>query len=100
MREVRRVTQLGGTISILIPNDPGMLYRLLRQATTLRVAKRENLYDEAQLVHALEHRNHYLQLESLLNHTFQNDQVETNSFPLRLRNYNFNALTVFHVTKQ
>ena len=98
-REVRRVTKKGGMISILIPNDPGILYRILRSMTTLRLAKKNNCYKQVQLVHAIEHRNHYLQLESLLREVFRNDVINTRSFPLIFRSYNLNAITIFHIKK-
>ena len=99
-REVRRVTKIGGMISILIPNDPGILYRILRRVTTLRLAAKHNCYDQAQLVHAIEHRNHYLQLETLLHEVFRSDEIKTSSFPFVFRNYNLNAITVFHIKKR
>jgi SAM-dependent methyltransferase len=99
-RELRRVTKTGGVISILLPNDPGITYRLLRRFTTLRTAKKYKKYYEAQLIHALEHKNHYLQLKTLLRYVFRKDQIETTSFPFRIENYNLNAITVFHITKK
>ena len=98
-REVRRVTKVGGMISILIPNDPGILYRLLRRFTTLRNAKKMGLRHEAELVHAIEHRNHYLQLRTMLEHVYRNDKIVTTYFPLRIRNYNLNAITVLQIKK-
>ena len=86
-------------ISILIPNDPGVLYRLLRGMTTLRAASKEGVYEEAQLVHAIEHRNHYLQLRRLLEIQFKKDKIPTSNFPLKFNSYNLNALTVFHIHK-
>jgi SAM-dependent methyltransferase len=96
--ELRRVTKEGGKISILIPNDPGIVYRLLRRLTTLRHAKKINLFAEAEIIHAIEHRNHYLQLETLLRYVFKNDELITRSFPFKWRCYNLNAITVFEVT--
>jgi phosphatidylethanolamine/phosphatidyl-N-methylethanolamine N-methyltransferase len=96
--QIRRVTKVGGKISILIPNDPGIVYRALRSITTLRNAKKLNLFTEAQIIHAIEHRNHYLGLESLLEYVFKNDELETRSFPFYWRSYNMNALTVFEIT--
>lgn len=98
-REMKRVTKTGGTISILIPNDPGILYRGLRGITTLRAAKKEGIYREAQLVHAIEHRNHYLQLKTLLNSQFRKDKITVSNFPFKINSYNLNALTVFHIHK-
>jgi phosphatidylethanolamine/phosphatidyl-N-methylethanolamine N-methyltransferase len=99
LSEIERVTKTGGTISILIPNDPGILYRLLRGITTLRAAKKEGLYEEAQLVHAIEHRNHFLQLRTLLESQFKKDRISFSSFPFKFKSYNLNALTVFHINK-
>jgi SAM-dependent methyltransferase len=96
--QIRRVTKVGGKISILIPNDPGIVYRALRRITTLRNAKKLNLFTEAQIIHAIEHRNHYLGLESLLEYDFKNDELVTRSFPFYWRSYNMNAVTVFEIT--
>lgn len=98
-REVRRVTKIGGVISILIPHDPGILYRILRMCTTLRVAKKLGLYKEAQFIHAIEHRNHYLQLKIILESVFHDDKISPDYFPFKLKGYNFNAITVFHIRK-
>ncbi len=98
-REIKRVTKTGGMISILIPNDPGVLYRSLRGMTTLRAAKKYGLYREVQLVHAIEHRNHFLQLKTLLENHFKKDDISISNFPFKFNSYNLNALTVFHIHK-
>jgi phosphatidylethanolamine/phosphatidyl-N-methylethanolamine N-methyltransferase len=98
-REARRVTKIGGTVSILIPNDPGILYRMLRGLTTLQTAKKNGLHEEVQLVHAIEHKNHYLQLRTLLAHVFRQDETTAAFFPLKIKSYNLNALTIFHIKK-
>lgn len=98
--QLRRVAKAGGTISILIPNDPGMVYSFLRSATTLRNAKKLGLLSEAKIIHAIEHRNHYLQLETLLEYVFRHDEIRARPFPFKRRNYNFNAVTVFEITKK
>jgi len=97
--QLRRVTKDGGKVSILIPNDPGIVYRFLRRVTTLRNAKKLSLYTEAELIHAIEHRNHYLQLKTLLESQFKNDKILVSSFPFKFSSYNLNALTVFHIHK-
>lgn len=99
LQEMRRVTKVGGTTSILIPNDPGILYRVLRGLTTLRIARKLGLLEQAKLAHAVEHRNHYLQLMSLSSLVFKNDDVTKSYFPIRMKSYNLNALTVLHVRK-
>jgi phosphatidylethanolamine/phosphatidyl-N-methylethanolamine N-methyltransferase len=99
-REIRRVTKIGGTLSILIPNDPGALYRTLRYLTTLRNAKKLGIKSEANLNHALEHRNHYLQLRVLLQHVFKSDEVKIHYFPFRIKGYDLNALTSFQIERK
>jgi phosphatidylethanolamine/phosphatidyl-N-methylethanolamine N-methyltransferase len=98
--EIRRVTKIGGIASILIPNDPGILYRILRNTTTNRNARKRGIEAEAKLNHALEHRNHYLQLIELLQHVFKFDRVVQDNFPFRIKGYDLNALTTFHIKRK
>jgi SAM-dependent methyltransferase len=97
--EIRRVTKVGGTASILIPNDPGIFYRILRSLTTNRNARKKGLKAEANLNHALEHRNHYLQLNALLREVFKSDRIIQNNYPFRIKGYDINALTTFHIVR-
>ncbi len=98
--EIRRVTKIGGVVSILIPNDPGILYRILRHATTNRNARKRGIEAKAKLNHALEHRNHYLQLVELLQEVFKSDRIVQNNFPFHIKGYDLNALTTFHIQRK
>jgi hypothetical protein len=71
----------------------------MRRISTLRAAKKEGIYKEAQLVHAIEHRNHYLQLRTLLENQFKQDKISLSYFPFKFSSYDLNALTVFHIQK-
>jgi len=97
LEEMRRVVRVGGCITILLPNDPGFMYRILRGITTLRTAKRKGLLDEVQLVHALEHRNHYLSLITLIKWVFASDKVKLRFRPFGIPSYNLNGLTVINI---
>jgi phosphatidylethanolamine/phosphatidyl-N-methylethanolamine N-methyltransferase len=99
-RELRRVIRRCGTISILLPNDPGIMYRLLRGLTTMRNARTEGLLEEIQLVHALEHRNHYLSLRTIAEWVYQDLRIEADYFPFKLKAYNLNAVTILHVKQK
>lgn len=99
LEEIRRVVRIGGVITILLPNDPGIMYRLLRGLTTLRAARKVGLLKEVQLVHALEHRNHYLPIKTLIEWVFASDDVKLSFKPMRVASYNLNALTVFHIER-
>jgi SAM-dependent methyltransferase len=99
LEEIRRVIRIGGYISILLPNDPGIMYRILRGLTTLRTARRQGILDKVQLVHALEHKNHYLSIRTLIKWVFENDEIKLNFKPFRIPSYNVNAITVITIKR-
>ncbi len=99
LRELRRVTKKNGKISILLPNDPGLMYRFLRGMTTLRKAKSAGLLFEVQLVHAIEHRSHYLAIQTFVNWVYKDDEIKKRYFPLKIKSYNMNALTCYTIQK-
>jgi ubiquinone/menaquinone biosynthesis C-methylase UbiE len=97
--EIRRVTKKGGAITLMVPNDPGIIYRLARWCTSVRRAKRIGKRDELELVHAIEHRNHFLQIYRFILTIFKEDKIQIRQFPFLFRSYNLNAFTVFHIIK-
>ncbi len=99
LEEIRRVVRVGGKITILLPNDPGIVYRLLRGVSTLRTAKKVGLLEEVQIVHALEHKNHCLAIKTLIKWVFSNDCIKLEFRPLRLPSYNLNAMTVLNIKR-
>ena len=98
--EIRRVTKVGGVVDIFLPNDPGATYRALRAITTLRVARRLDILEEAQLMHALEHRNHFLGIKQIAKKVFENDTLKVVGFPFVLDFYNLNAFSVFRICRK
>lgn len=99
LEEMRRVVRIGGYITILLPNDPGVAYRTLRGITTLRAAKRHGLLSEVQLVHAMEHKNHYLSIRTLIKWIFEDDEIKLGFKPFGFSSYNLNALTVINIRR-
>jgi phosphatidylethanolamine/phosphatidyl-N-methylethanolamine N-methyltransferase len=97
LQNARKVTKNGGLISIALPNDPGLMYRFLRSLTTLRNAKRLNKLNEIQLIHAKEHRNHFLSLEWLIREVFKDDVILKRSIPFAIHSYNLNPLTIYQI---
>jgi len=100
LREMLRVTKPGGVISILLPNDPGFVYRIIQNLTTFKNAKQRGLESQARLHHAREHRNHYLGLLTFIQNEFIDQTIQCKYFPLGVKSFNFNALTVVHVNKK
>ncbi len=97
LQNARRVIKHNGVISIALPNDPGIMYRALRAITTLRYAKKANKRDNIQLIHAKEHRNHFLSLEWIIREIFTSDEILKASFPFQFSSYNLNALTIYQI---
>lgn len=99
LKEIRRVVRVGGRITLLLPNDPGIVYRLLRGLTTLRAAKKVGLMNEVQLVHAIEHRNHYLSIKTLIKWVFAKDKIRLKFKPFWFPSYNLNAFTLIDILR-
>lgn len=100
MQEIRRVTKVGGTIDILLPNDPGFMYRTLAFFSSGIKAKKLKVFPLYKIVKALEHKNHYLSLISLLKSVFCNDYLKFTFFPLKIKSYSLNIFTFIHVIKK
>lgn len=100
IQEIRRVLRIGGKAFILVPNDPGISYRIIRHFTSVRRAKKLNFKKELQDLHYREHRNHYLSLLNYINGVFSYDEKNFSFFPFFFRGYDINLLTRVKVTKK
>ena len=99
LTEVRRVLKVGGLARILIPNDPGLAYRIVRSLTSVNRAKKLSRRDELQSLHYREHKNHYLNLVHVSDFVFQKDRIKRVSFPFYFSGYDFNLLTRIIIQK-
>jgi phosphatidylethanolamine/phosphatidyl-N-methylethanolamine N-methyltransferase len=95
--EMRRVTKSGGVVSLLIPTDPGLAYRLGKALTSGRAARRRGIGPLHDLVGALDHPNHFRSIRTQLMHAFRDDLPQIDWFPWRLPGVDTNAFVVFHV---
>lgn len=98
-KEIRRVLKNQGSISLLLPNDPGIFYRVFWKLTTLRNAKKSGLAASARINHARQHRNHYLGLMILLKENFKEDKIRVIGLPFIFSSYTWNVLTVVYIKK-
>jgi ubiquinone/menaquinone biosynthesis C-methylase UbiE len=97
LREISRVAKKGAEISILLPSDPGILFRLARFLFANKSLKKfeiENIY----LLRALEHRNHYTSLDAMINSIFSN--VSANNYPFFMKSYDLNLFTIYKIVKE
>ena len=86
--EAKRVTGDGGLISIYLPCDPGMLYRILRHLVLTRRAK--ELKIDYKLINAREHIGNVSAILHIIKHVFKDDLVKIRKFPFMLFGWNFN----------
>jgi|APGre2960657505_1045072.scaffolds.fasta_scaffold88042_1 phosphatidylethanolamine/phosphatidyl-N-methylethanolamine N-methyltransferase len=98
-KEIRRVLKIGGSISILLPNDPGILYRLLWNMTTMRNAKKAGMVSQTRENHARQHRNNYSELMKVLKDNFKKDEMKIIGFPFIFQSYHMNVITVIYIKK-
>ena len=99
MMELLRVTKVGGQITILLPNDPGFAYRFFRRHTTLKRVKKSGLQKEQELIHALEHKNHFLSLLVILQDVIKNHSYTIKGFPFPGIRYNLNFVQIINIRK-
>jgi phosphatidylethanolamine/phosphatidyl-N-methylethanolamine N-methyltransferase len=95
LREWSRVLKPNGVLSVLLPTDPGMLWRLGRRLGPRRNAIKVGIaYD---YVMAKEHVNSCDKLLSILRHHFPNSKEYW--WPLRIPSVDANLFCVFHAIK-
>lgn len=92
LREWRRVVKKGGTLSVLIPTDPGLAWRLGRHLGPRRRAVAAGIaYD---YIMAREHVNACNALIALLRHSFKN--ARENWWPLPVSSMDLNLFFSFN----
>lgn len=96
--QIRRVTRDGGHVTVLLPADPGLVYRVAKAVTSGRAAARRGVADRHRLVSALDHPNHVGSILVQLMHVFRHDQTSLRWYPFRVPSWNANAFAVLDVT--
>ena len=98
LEEWRRVLKTGGSLSIYVPAEPGMLLRLLRQMFV--VPKSRKLGNDHLAIIYRDHRNHYPSMRLMIRSVFSSDVIKQRRFPTRFLGWNFSLFEIFHVIKQ
>lgn len=94
IKEWRRVVKNGGTLSVLIPTDPGVMWRLGRHLGPRKNAMAQGIaYD---YVMAREHVNSCNNLIALLRYYFPNSKESW--WPLPIPSIDLNLFFAFHAT--
>jgi SAM-dependent methyltransferase len=98
LQEWRRVTRPGGTVTVYVPCEPGMLLRLAR--VTIMVPKARRFAQDHVATVYREHRNHYPAMRMLLDSTFRDDDVRRGRWPVPFVGWNFALFDVVHATRR
>jgi phosphatidylethanolamine/phosphatidyl-N-methylethanolamine N-methyltransferase len=98
LNEIRRVTKVGGIISLLIPCDPGLAYRIAKKIGVSKKWK-VNGISSPEFFHYSQHRNHYPGLNSFINEVFKKDIVLKKNWPFPLNSWNLNLFSTFQIVK-
>jgi len=93
LEELRRVTTHNGLISILVPCDPGLAYRVAKKIGPSRKWKAAGITNP-DFYHYTQHRNHYPGIDSMIREIFRSDDLQTNHWPFRIKSWNINLFAV------
>lgn len=97
LSEWRRVTRPGGTISIYLPMEPGMLLRFLRRFVMVPKARR--LGQDHERTVAIDHRNHYPAMRAWVETEFAGDEIRRARYPIPFLGWNFALFDIVHITR-
>jgi ubiquinone/menaquinone biosynthesis C-methylase UbiE len=95
LTECRRVVKNGGLISIYLPCDPGIIYKLARKMAIYRQIKKLNL--DYRLINAVEHKNHVFGILVIINHVFKFDKIKKITRPFPIGGGNLNIYNVIQI---
>jgi len=97
LKEVRRIVKDGGLVSIYVPSDPGLIYRLAQRMFSTISFRRFFSDQEIQFLRACEHRNHVGSLIGMISGIFEFDSVRQRSFPKYNAGWNTRIFDVFQI---
>ena len=97
LQEMRRVARSNATISILLPTDPGLLYRIGKVLGPYRTVRNQNLDFDPRFFHYQQHQNHFPGLKTMIDHVFKSDQIREIRWPLPWHFWNLNLFSVFQI---
>jgi phosphatidylethanolamine/phosphatidyl-N-methylethanolamine N-methyltransferase len=81
LKELKRVTKPGGTVSVLLSSDPSLMYRMAWNLTSRKKLIKSGSKNP-HLQHALEHQGSSFHISQLLYHVFAEDMISERRYPL------------------
>ena len=98
LKEMLRVTKKDGTISILLPCDPGLVYRVAKVIGPNRVWRKHGILNPS-FFHYSQHRNHFPGIKSSIKEIYFNEKIHWKYWPLKFSSWNLNMFTVVTIEK-
>ena len=91
----------GGVLSISLPNDPALLFRLGRFYLKLFSIKKKYQItnDEFDYMNATEHVNSIFALHAIIKHNFNGSSIQETYLPFRIKSFDLNLFYNVHITK-
>jgi phosphatidylethanolamine/phosphatidyl-N-methylethanolamine N-methyltransferase len=99
LSELLRVTKIGGIVTLLIPTDPGVFYRLIKELTSGLAARRHKVYAEMKLFHAREHKNNFPSILTILENVYRAQDLVIKYWPFRIPFWNAEIFIIVKVKK-
>jgi SAM-dependent methyltransferase len=96
LEEIRRVTSNRGVVSLLVPCDPGLAYRLAKKVGPNK-KWRDAGVTHPDFHHYEQHRNHFPGVLSKIQEVFKSDSIDSRYWPLRINSWNLNLFTVSQI---
>ena len=99
LTEMIRVTKPFGIVSILIPCDPGGLYRFAKWIGTEKNWKKKGITNP-RFFHYSQHRNHFPGIYSEVEEVYKNLKRKWFYWPFRVKSWNLNLFSVVTIVKE
>jgi ubiquinone/menaquinone biosynthesis C-methylase UbiE len=99
LREWRRVTKPGGSITVYVPCEPGFALRLFRKLVTAPKAKKLG-FDGFNLYISRDHRNDAFRILNIASEVFSPDRFRLVFRPFLIRSWYLNLFSIIQVTKR
>ena len=98
LKEMLRVTKKDGTISILLPCDPGLVYRFAKVIGPNRVWRKHGILNPA-FFHYSQHRNHFPGIKSSIKEIYFKEKIHWRYWTFKFSSWNLNMFAVVTIKK-
>ena len=96
--EWNRVVKPGGTLTIYLAPEPGILVTVIRRLFIWPKYKRKGAMNPKLLAYS-EHRNHYPGMITYIEEVFKSSRIVKKRFPTKFIGWNFSIFEIVHIYK-